>query len=278
MKNLFYLEDSLIPKTDSLDSVDKAPSDFQPFLQSPDVLKVVNLPTIRGQVNGLSLVVSNLERTRTEWTSRCNILSCSAHSHGESEWNLKNLFCGWVDVDLSAKGREEAVTSGQALKQAGLKFDLAFTSLLKRAHQTLDIVLREIGQTDLPVVKSWRLNERHYGGLTGLNKADAAAKYGDKQVQIWRRSYNVPPPVMEEDHPMNNVIVNNPKFSMIRKEDFPRVESLETTQRRVVAFWTEEIVPRIKERKRVLVVAHGTSLRGLVKYLEGMANIVVVMF
>nr|CAD7267961.1 unnamed protein product [Timema shepardi] len=225
--------------------------------------------------------------------------------HGESEWNLKNLFCGWVDVDLSAKviklphcrakhnssrtveslstqsdvsGREEAVTSGQALKQAGLKFDLAFTSLLKRAHQTLDIVLREIGQTDLPVVKSWRLNERHYGGLTGLNKADAAAKYGDKQVQIWRRSYNVPPPVMEEDHPMNNVIVNNPKFSMIRKEDFPRVESLETTQRRVVAFWTEEIVPRIKERKRVLVVAHGTSLRGLVKYLEGMANIVVVMF
>nr|CAD7591711.1 unnamed protein product [Timema genevievae] len=192
--------------------------------------------------------------------------------HGESEWNLKNLFCGWVDVDLSVQGREEALTSGQALKQAGLKFDLVFTSLLKRAHQTLDIVLQEIEQTDLSVVKSWKLNERHYGGLTGLNKADAAAKYGDKQVQIWRRSYNVPPPVMEEDHPMNNVIVNNPKFSMIRKEDFPKVESLEMTQRRVVAFWTEEIVPHIKTGKKVLVVAHGTSLRGLVKYLEGISD------
>nr|CAD7204247.1 unnamed protein product [Timema douglasi] len=182
-------------------------------------------------------------------------------------WSVESL-----NTKRNVSGQEEAVTSGQALKQAGLKFDLAFTSLLKRAHQTLDIVLQEVGQTDLPVVKSWRLNERHYGGLTGLNKADAAAKYGDEQVQIWRRSYNVPPPVMEEDHPMNNVIVNNPKFSMIRKEDFPKVESLETTQRRVVAFWTEEIVPRIEERKQVLVVAHGTSLRGLVKYLEGISD------
>ncbi|CAG2063525.1 unnamed protein product [Timema podura] len=188
-----------------------------------------------------------------------------------SSWTIESL-----NTESNVSGREEALTSGQALKQAGLKFDLVFTSLLKRAHQTLDIVLQEIEQTDLSVVKSWKLNERHYGGLTGLNKADAAAKYGDKQVQIWRRSYNVPPPVMEEDHPMNNVIVNNPKFSMIRKEDFPKVESLEMTQRRVVAFWTEEIVPHIKAGKKVLVVAHGTSLRSLVKYLEGMIIIVVV--
>lgn len=190
--------------------------------------------------------------------------------HGESAWNKENRFCGWVDVDLSDKGIEEAHKGGKALKNDSYTFDIAFNSLLKRAKHTLDIVLEEIGQKDLKIERSWRLNERHYGALQGLNKSETAEKYGEDQVKIWRRSFDVPPPSLTTDSPMYPA--NDPVYSDIPKADLPLTESLKDVIARFMPYWNEKIVPEIKAGKKVLIVAHGNSLRALVKNLEGISD------
>jgi len=193
--------------------------------------------------------------------------------HGESTWNQENKFCGWFDAHLSDKGVKEAEAGGQALKEAGYKFDVAHTSLLTRAQVTLQKVLEAIGQTDLDVKKTWRLNERHYGALTGLNKAETAAKHGDEQVKIWRRSFDTPPPPMEKDHPYYGTIVKDERYADGPKEDeFPMFESLKLTIDRTLPYWNDTIVPQIKEGKKILIAAHGNSLRGIVKHLDNMSN------
>ncbi|XP_063541214.1 phosphoglycerate mutase 2-like [Cydia strobilella] len=194
--------------------------------------------------------------------------------HGESESNKKRLFCGWFDSDLSDKGREEAVAAGKALKAEGYTFDIAHTSVLKRAQITLNSVLKEINQADLPVSKTWRLNERHYGGLTGLNKAETAAKYGEAQVQIWRRSFDVPPPPMKKDHPYYDTIVNNPCYAGDQKPG--QFESLKLTMERTLPYWNDVIIPQIKEGKKVIIVAHENSLRGIVKHLDGISDAAIM--
>ncbi|CAK8673458.1 phosphoglycerate mutase 1-like [Clavelina lepadiformis] len=188
--------------------------------------------------------------------------------HGESEWNKLNKFCGWFDADLSEKGVEEAKSAGVALKEAGYQFDMAYTSVLKRATVTLDYVLDALDQKDLPTKQSWRLNERHYGGLTGLNKAETAQKYGDAQVHTWRRSFATPPPAMESDHQYYQTIMEDERYKDVSPEDMPKFESLELTIKRALPFWNEEIVPNIKQGKRIIISAHGNSLRGIVKYLD----------
>jgi len=192
--------------------------------------------------------------------------------HGESEWNKENKFCGWFDAKLSEKGVGEAKKAGEALKEAGFKFDLAFTSLLQRAQITLENITEIIGQNDLETMKTWRLNERHYGSLTGLNKADTAKKYGDEQVHIWRRSFNVPPPKMENDHPYYNSIHGDARYKSVPEADIPYHESLELTIQRTLPFWENNIVPAVKSGKSCIIAAHGNSLRGIVKHLEGMTN------
>jgi 2,3-bisphosphoglycerate-dependent phosphoglycerate mutase len=193
--------------------------------------------------------------------------------HGESEWNLENRFCGWFDANLSKKGCEEASNGGHALKDAGYKFDVAHTSLLTRAQVTLNSVLEIIEQTDIPIHKTWRLNERHYGALTGLNKAETAEKHGEAQVQIWRRSYDVPPPPMEKDHPYHDIIVNDKRYKDGPiGDEFPKAESLKLTIARTLPYWNDVIVPEIKAGKSVLIAAHGNSLRGIVKHLDDMTD------
>lgn len=173
--------------------------------------------------------------------------------------------------DLLCIGKEEAQSAGKAIKDAGLEFDCAHTSVLTRAQKTLEAILNESGQAQIPVHKTWRLNERHYGGLTGLNKAETAAKYGEAQVQIWRRSFDVPPPPMEKDHPYYDQIVNDPRYADgPSKEEFPMFESLKLTIERTLPYWNDTIVPQLKEGKRILIAAHGNSLRGIVKHLDRM--------
>ncbi|KYM82649.1 Phosphoglycerate mutase 1 [Atta colombica] len=193
--------------------------------------------------------------------------------HGESEWNKLNLFCGWYDSKLSDKGKNEAISAGKALKDAGYIFDIAHTSVLTRAHETLKLILKEINQENLPIQKTWRLNERHYGGLTGMNKAETAAKYGEKQVKIWRRSFDVPPPPMESDHKYYDMIVKDARYADEPKPDeFPKFESLKLTIERTLPYWNDTIIPQLKEGKRIIVAAHGNSLRGIVKHLDEMSN------
>jgi len=193
--------------------------------------------------------------------------------HGESLWNKENRFCGWFDAGLSEKGVSEAVAGGKALKNEGYKFDVAHTSVLQRAQTTLATVLKEIGQTDLPVEKTWRLNERHYGGLTGLDKAETAAKHGEKQVQIWRRSFDTPPPPMEPDHPYHDTIAKDPRYAQEPLgNEFPMYESLKLTIERTLPYWNSKIVPQIKEGKKILIAAHGNSLRGIVKHLDNISD------
>jgi len=193
--------------------------------------------------------------------------------HGESSWNKENRFCGWFDADLSEKGVTEAHAAGKALLDACYKFDLAHTSVLTRANVTLQTILQEIGQTDIPVHKTWRLNERHYGGLTGLNKAETAAKHGEAQVQIWRRSFDVPPPPLDESSEFYKIIMDDPRYaSEPSKEEFPLFESLKLTIQRTLPYWNDVIVPQIKAGKNILIAAHGNSLRGIVKHLEGMSD------
>lgn len=193
--------------------------------------------------------------------------------HGESEWNLKNLFCGWYDADLSPKGKEEAKSAGKALKDANYTFDIAYTSVLQRAQKTLDAILTELNLKGIPVVKTWRLNERHYGNLTGLDKAETAKKYGEEQVAIWRRSYDVPPPAIEPGNPYYERIIKDPRYKDgPSPEEFPKFESLKLTIARTLPFWNGTIVPEIKAGKRVIIAAHGNSLRGIVKHLDQMSD------
>jgi 2,3-bisphosphoglycerate-dependent phosphoglycerate mutase len=188
--------------------------------------------------------------------------------HGESDWNKENRFTGFKDVDLSEKGRQEAKAAGELLKKEGFTFDVAYTSVLRRAIRTLWSVLDELDLMWIPVVHSWKLNERHYGDLQGLNKAETAAKFGDEQVLIWRRSYDVPPPPMSKDD--ERYEGNLPKYADI--PDFPQTECLKDTVARVVPYWESEIAPQVKAGKRVIVAAHGNSLRSLVKFLDGIAD------
>uniref|UniRef100_G3Q572 Phosphoglycerate mutase n=1 Tax=Gasterosteus aculeatus TaxID=69293 RepID=G3Q572_GASAC len=224
--------------------------------------------------------------------------------HGESCWNQENRFCGWFDADLSDTGEHEAKRGGQALKDAGYEFDICYTSVLKRAIRTLWFVLDSIDQMWLPVNRTWRLNERHYGGLTGLNKAETAAIHGEAQVKIWRRSFDIPPPSMDEGHDFYQSISkvtiqeqspavvqqqifvlvidestglkcnrqHDRRYADLTEDQLPSCESLKDTIARALPFWNEEIVPQIKEGKRVLIAAHGNSLRGIVKHLEGMSE------
>ena len=190
--------------------------------------------------------------------------------HGESTWNKENRFTGWADVDLSDKGREEAAKAGQQLKKDGFTFDIAYTSVLKRAIKTLWSVLDEMGLNWIPVTKNWKLNERHYGALQGLNKAETAAKYGEDQVKIWRRSYDIPPLPLElsdERYPGND-----PRYADLKKKEIPLTECLKDTVARVVPYWKKEIVPQIKKGKKVIIAAHGNSLRALVKYLDNISD------
>lgn len=190
--------------------------------------------------------------------------------HGESEWNKLNLFTGWMDVDLSDKGREEAKNAGKVLREDGYDFDICFTSYLKRAIHTLNIALDEMDRAWLPVVKSWKLNERHYGALQGLNKSETAEKYGEDQVKIWRRSFDVKPPELDDSDERSAT-----KQAMYRDVDpalLPKNESLETTIARVVPYFEETIKPEMKSGKRVIIAAHGNSLRALVKYFDNMSD------
>jgi 2,3-bisphosphoglycerate-dependent phosphoglycerate mutase len=186
--------------------------------------------------------------------------------HGESVWNKENLFTGWTDVDLSNKGRQEAKEAGLLLKEQGYSFDIAFTSVLKRAIRTLWIALDEMDLMWIPVQRDWRLNERHYGALQGLNKAETAAKYGEQQVKIWRRSYDIRPPALEERDP--RYPGNDPRYKDIPQQQLPLTECLKDTVERFMPCWHELIAPSIRSGKRVLIAAHGNSLRALVKYLE----------
>lgn len=190
--------------------------------------------------------------------------------HGESQWNKENRFTGWKDVDLSDKGREEAKAAGQLLKAEGFTFDEAYTSVLKRAIRTLWIILDEMDLMWIPVTKSWLLNERHYGALEGLNKAETAAQYGEEQVLIWRRSYDIPPGMMDETD--ERYLGNDARYSSIEKGKFPGTECLKDTVERVVPYWETEIAPKIKAGKRLIITAHGNSLRSLVKHLDGIAD------
>jgi 2,3-bisphosphoglycerate-dependent phosphoglycerate mutase len=190
--------------------------------------------------------------------------------HGESLWNQANRFTGWVDIDLSEKGRVEARNAGQLMKKEGFLFDLAYTSVLKRAVRTLWIGLEEMDAMYLPVLTSWRLNERHYGALQGLNKTETAAKYGEEQVKIWRRSYDTPPPLLSDAEFDKQRA--EPRFRAIENKDLPRGETLKSTLARLLPLWNGEIAPRVKRGENILIVAHGNSLRALVQHLEKMSE------
>ena len=190
--------------------------------------------------------------------------------HGESIWNLKNVFTGWTDVGLSDKGVQEAHLAAQVLKKEGFTFDLAYTSVLKRAISTLWLVLDEMDLEWIPVYRSWRLNERHYGALQGLNKLETVQKYGQEQVLVWRRSYDVPPPALTKDD--ERFPGNDPRYKDLKEKDVPLTECLKDTVDRFLPYWHKAIVPTLKEGKRVIIVAHGNSLRALVKYLDDVSD------
>ena len=190
--------------------------------------------------------------------------------HGESTWNKENRFTGWTDVDLTDKGREEAKAAGQLLKADGFEFDILFTSVLTRAIRTANIALDELGQLWLPVQRSWRLNERHYGALQGLNKAETAAKHGEEQVKIWRRAYAIAPPPLPADDPRS--ASRDRRYSEVHASQLPLTESLKDTVARFLPYWNDAIAPQIRAGKRVLIVAHGNSLRALVKFLDDISD------
>jgi 2,3-bisphosphoglycerate-dependent phosphoglycerate mutase len=190
--------------------------------------------------------------------------------HGESTWNLENRFTGWTDVDLTPTGVEQARNAGRLLKAEGFEFDIAYTSVLKRAIRTLWLTLDEMDRQWLPTVKSWRLNERHYGALQGLNKADMAKQYGDEQVLVWRRSYDTPPPALEASDPRCERA--DLRYAKIEPQNVPLTECLKDTVARVLPFWNESMAPAIKAGKRIVVAAHGNSIRALVKYLDQISD------
>jgi 2,3-bisphosphoglycerate-dependent phosphoglycerate mutase len=193
--------------------------------------------------------------------------------HGESVWNKENLFTGWTDVNLSEKGVEEAHTAAKLLAEGGFTFDIAFTSVLKRAIRTLWIVMEDMDLMWIPVVRSWRLNERHYGDLQGLNKAQTAAKFGDEQVLVWRRSYDTPPPALTKDD--ERYPGSDRRYAHMPTDEVPLTECLKDTVERFLPYWVDAIVPAIKEGKRVIIAAHGNSLRALVKYLDNISDEVI---
>ncbi|MEN9482514.1 2,3-diphosphoglycerate-dependent phosphoglycerate mutase [Sphaerotilus montanus] len=190
--------------------------------------------------------------------------------HGESTWNLENRFTGWTDVELTPTGVEQARQAGRLLKDAGYDFDVAYTSVLKRAVWTLWHALDQMDRTWLPVVHSWRLNERHYGALQGLNKADMAKEYGDAQVLVWRRSYDTPPPALDADDPRGQR--QDVRYSKLQPDQIPLTECLKDTVARVMPFWNESVAPAIKSGKRIVIAAHGNSIRALVKYLDNIGD------
>lgn len=190
--------------------------------------------------------------------------------HGESTWNKLNLFTGWTDVDLSEKGHDEAIGAGKVLKEKGYSFDVAYTSYLRRAIHTLDHILTQMDLCYIPVNKSWKLNERHYGALQGLNKVETAKKYGEEQVQIWRRSFDVLPPALDKEDERNPI--NDLMYEKVKDEVLPNCESLKTTIERVIPFFERVIKKNMEAKEKVIVVAHGNSLRALVKYFEGLSD------
>lgn len=194
--------------------------------------------------------------------------------HGESTWNLENRFTGWTDVDLTPTGVEQAKNAGRLLKAEGYEFDVAYTSVLKRAIHTLWLTLDEMDRQWLPVVHSWRLNERHYGGLQGLNKAETAKQYGDDQVLVWRRSYDTPPPALEATDPRSER--GDLRYAKLQPDQIPLTECLKDTVARVLPFWNESMAPAIKAGKRIVVAAHGNSIRALVKYLDNISDDAIV--
>ena len=190
--------------------------------------------------------------------------------HGQSMWNLENRFTGWTDVELSEQGIKEAKEAGKVLKEKGYEFDVAYTSVLKRANDTLGYILEELGEQDIPVKKSWRLNERHYGALQGLNKDETKEKYGEEQVLLWRRSTDVRPPALSKDD--ERYPGNDSKYSELKENELPTTENLIDTIKRVMEYWNSDIVKDLEAGKRVIIAAHGNSLRGLIKYLDNMTD------
>jgi len=190
--------------------------------------------------------------------------------HGQSAWNLENRFTGWTDVELSEQGIKEAKEAGKVLKEKGFEFDVAYTSVLKRANDTLKYILEELGEEDIPIKKSWRLNERHYGALQGLNKDETREKYGADQVLLWRRSTDVKPPELSIDD--ERYPGNDPKYTNLTPDELPKTENLIDTINRVMVYWNSDIKKDLEEGKRVIIAAHGNSLRGLIKYLDNMSD------
>ena len=190
--------------------------------------------------------------------------------HGQSMWNLENRFTGWTDVELSEQGIKEAKEAGKVLKEKGFNFDVAYTSVLKRANDTLKYILEELGEQNIPVKKSWRLNERHYGALQGLNKDETKEKYGEEQVLLWRRSTDVRPPALSKDD--ERYPGNDSKYSELKENELPTTENLIDTIERVMVYWNSDIVKDLEAGKRVIIAAHGNSLRGLIKYLDNMTD------
>jgi 2,3-bisphosphoglycerate-dependent phosphoglycerate mutase len=194
--------------------------------------------------------------------------------HGQSTWNEENRFTGWTDVDLSERGLAEAREAGRLLREGGYAFELAYTSVLKRAIRTLWIALDVLDRMWIPVIKDWRLNERHYGALQGLNKAETTAKHGEAQVKVWRRSYDIPPPPLSPDDPRHPS--HDPRYAELSPKDLPLTESLKDTVARVIPYWRDTIAPSVRAGKQVVIAAHGNSLRALVKYLDDMSETAIV--
>ena len=190
--------------------------------------------------------------------------------HGQSEWNLENRFTGWTDVELSEQGVREAKEAGKVLKEKGYHFDLAYTSVLKRAVHTLDLILKEMGEENIEIKRSWRLNERHYGALQGLNKDETRKKYGDEQVLLWRRSSDVRPPELEVTDP--RYPGNDPKYKDLTEDELPKTENLIDTIKRVMEYWNSDIKPDLEKGRNIIIAAHGNSLRGLMKYLDDISD------
>ena len=190
--------------------------------------------------------------------------------HGQSEWNLENKFTGWTDVSLSPKGVEEAKEAGRVLKEKGFHFDLGFTSELKRAKDTLDYILKEMGEENIEIRRSWKLNERHYGALQGLNKDETKKKYGEEQVLLWRRSTDVRPPALDVTDP--RYPGNDPKYKDLKEDELPRTENLLDTIKRVLEYWNSDIKPELEKGRKIIIAAHGNSLRGLIKYLDNISD------
>ena len=190
--------------------------------------------------------------------------------HGQSKWNLENRFTGWTDVELSEQGVREAKEAGKVLKEKGYHFDLAYTSVLKRAEHTLDLILKEMGEENIEIKRSWRLNERHYGALQGLNKDETRKKYGDEQVLLWRRSSDVRPPELEVTDP--RYPGNDPKYKDLTEDELPKTENLIDTIKRVMEYWNSDIKPDLEKGRNIIIAAHGNSLRGLMKYLDDISD------